>query len=65
MSGTKRGTYSPMICGRSTANVSSISSSSIELRSTTQCRPLTGFAYGLEPGSVRNHVSVQPIRRPA
>ena len=33
--------------------MSSISSSSIVLRSTTQCRPLTGFAYGLEPGAER------------
>ena len=29
-----------------------------------QCRPLTGFAYGFEPPSERNQVSVQPIRRP-
>ena len=52
--GTWRGTYSPIApAGLSTLNVSSISSSSIVLRSTTQCRPLTGFAYGLEPGAER------------
>ncbi len=44
-SGTKRGTYSPITPGGfETENVSSISSSSIEFRSTMQCSPLTGFA---------------------
>ena len=50
------------IDGRSTAKESSISSSSIALRSTMQCSPLTGFAYGLAPGSERNQTSVQPTR---
>jgi hypothetical protein len=53
-----------MVFGRSTSKESSISSSSIALRSTTQCSPLTGFAYGFAPGSERNQMSVQPTRRP-
>ncbi|SHW44438.1 Uncharacterised protein [Mycobacteroides abscessus subsp. abscessus] len=63
-SGTCRGTYSPIIVGRSTVNVSSISSSSMLFMSMTQWNPLTGPAYGLAPSAARTQVSDQPRRLP-
>src|SRR5262249_22894598 len=42
---------------------SSMRSTSIELRSTTQCSPLIRFAYGLAPGSALTQLSDQPSLR--
>ena len=62
-SGMRCGTYSPITSGMSAPPVSSTRSNSIELRSTTQCSPLTRLAYGLVPGPALTQLSDQPSRR--